>query len=55
MNPSQKQTSTPQRRQWERPEVKSVGTVGNIIEGGGGKASVAAADSGDSRKPNGQG
>jgi hypothetical protein len=50
-----KQTSTtPQRRPWEQPTLKAVGTVGEILEGGSGKASILASDSGDIHKPNGQ-
>jgi len=42
------------RRQWEKPELKSVGTVGLVLQGGSGKMSVGA-DPGDTLKPPGQG
>jgi isoaspartyl peptidase/L-asparaginase-like protein (Ntn-hydrolase superfamily) len=43
------------RRRWEKPELKSVGTVGAVLQGGGGKLSVISADPGDTLKPPGQG
>jgi hypothetical protein len=43
------------RRPWERPEVKAVGSVSDVLRGGGGKLSVSAADTGDVNKPKGQG
>ena len=55
MNASQMDKSLKgQRRPWVRPALQSVGTVGKILEGGTGKSSITLADSGDSRKPNGQ-
>jgi hypothetical protein len=41
------------RRQWEKPELKSVGTVGLVLQGGGGKTSIGF-DPGDTLKPPGQ-
>jgi len=43
------------RRRWEKPELKNVGTVGAVLQGGGGKLSTLAADPGDTFKPKGQG
>ena len=44
------------RRQWVSPVVKLVGTIAEVLKGGGGKLSVSADDSGDPpRKPRGQG
>lgn len=43
------------RRAWEQPTMRQVGTVPEVLEGGSGKQSVSSADSGDSRKPQGQG
>jgi hypothetical protein len=41
------------RGTWERPTLKTVGTVGEILRGGGGKLSLVADDTGDIRKPKG--
>ncbi len=41
-------------RAWERPTVAAVGTVGDVLKGGGGKDSPSPPDPGDSRKPKGQ-
>ena len=43
------------RRRWQLPELKNLGTVAEILQGGGGKLSPMAADPGDDRKPKGQG
>jgi len=42
------------RRAWQRPTIAAVGTVGDVLKGGGGKNSPSPADPGDSRKPKGQ-
>jgi hypothetical protein len=44
----------PERRPWEAPALRPVGTVAQILAGGGGKASILASDSGDTHKPYGQ-
>ena len=44
---------TRDRRPWQVPAVKAVGTIGEILQGGGGKASVTPADPGETRKPTG--
>jgi hypothetical protein len=56
MKPSDKKTPgpAPERRPWETPAARPVGTVSQILEGGGGKASILASDSGDVHKPYGQ-
>jgi hypothetical protein len=41
------------RSQWESPEIEYVGDVDEIVLGGGGKLTISAADTGDSRKPKG--
>ncbi len=41
-------------RIWERPELKEAGNVADVLQGGGGKLSPSAHDTGDSRKPSGQ-
>ena len=50
-NPEQK----PVRKSWDTPTVNRVGTVAEILRGGGGKQSVLLSDSGDDNKPKGQG
>ena len=57
MSNRQPQTKTPgqNRATWEKPVLERVGDVGAIFKGGGGKLSITLADSGDSRKPKGQG
>lgn len=42
------------RRPWEAPTLTEVGTLGEVLEGGGGKLSVPTDDMGDVRKPTGQ-
>lgn len=43
------------RAAWEKPTLERVGDVGAVFQGGGGKLSIQLADSGDNRKPKGQG
>ena len=40
---------------WTKPVAKDAGTVASILKGGGGKMSVETNDTGDIRKPKGQG
>ena len=47
--------ATPDRRRWERPHLKMVGTIGEVLQGGGGKLSTIGGDPGDNRKPSGSG
>ena len=47
-------TQARDRRPWERPELQKVGTISEVLRGGGGKASASSADSGDAGKPRGQ-
>ncbi len=42
------------RRPWQTPTVKTVGLIGDVLQGGGGKLAISAADTGDVRKPPGQ-
>ena len=42
------------RRSWTPPRVKPVGTIAEVLKGGGGKQSVVEADMGDFNKPKGQ-
>lgn len=39
------------RRPWRRPEVRSVGTIGDILKGGAGKISQPKKDTFDAGKP----
>jgi hypothetical protein len=44
-----------QTKRWEKPELRRVGDVADIVQGGGGKLSLLADDTGDApRKPKGQ-
>lgn len=43
------------KRAWVRPELRSAGNVGDVLQGGGGKLSAVSQDPGDIRKPAGQG
>jgi len=43
------------RREWTSPELKAVGTVGEILRQGGGKPSMAPGDPGEPRKVSQQG
>lgn len=40
---------------WLKPELKDAGTIAEILKGGGGKLSIETSDTGDIRKPKGQG
>ena len=44
---------TRDRRPWEPPTLKSIGTIGEVLQGGGGKNSTSPADPGEARKPQG--
>jgi hypothetical protein len=54
MSADEKQ-QTDSKRPWETPNVKAAGTLQETIRGGGGKLSPKLADTGDDRKPKGQG
>jgi hypothetical protein len=54
MEATNKQTAQ-DRRPWKIPSVKTVGTIGEVLQGGGGKLSVTLNDTGDVNKPKGQG
>jgi len=47
--------SKDQKQPWEPMELRSVGQVSEVVEGGGGKLSPTTGDSGDNRKPPGGG
>jgi hypothetical protein len=40
------------RRKWEPPLLKTVGTIAEVVQEGGGKLSIAGGDPGESRKQN---
>jgi hypothetical protein len=43
------------RRPWEAPELKVVGTLSSVLQGGGGKLTPSPNDPGEVFKPKGQG
>jgi hypothetical protein len=43
------------RRPWQSPELRSVGTLSAILQGGGGKLTPSPNDPGEVFKPKGQG
>jgi hypothetical protein len=43
------------RRPWQAPELKNVGTLSSILQGGGGKLTPSPNDPGEMFKPKGQG
>jgi hypothetical protein len=48
------QDREPNRQPWRAPTLTRVGTVGEVLQGGGGKLSVTVDDTGDApRKPKG--
>lgn len=48
--------ATTTRQPWESMQVAYLGTVADLVRGGGGKLSLPSADSGEPvRKPSGQG
>jgi hypothetical protein len=55
MEPNGRSTPNAKRRPWETPELKTVGTVGAVLQMGMGKSSFTGADPGDTLKPPGQG
>jgi hypothetical protein len=46
-------TSANKPPHWEPPSLKLVGTIGEVLQGGGGKLSTSGGDPGDLRKPSG--
>ena len=50
MDKFKKQTPA-DRRPWDPPAVKTVGTVSEVLRTGGGKVSPSPADPGEIRKP----
>ena len=50
MRDKAKTPQTPTRRAWIRPELRAAGTVGDLLQGGGGKLSPSPKDPGEERK-----
>lgn len=50
---SRNEAAEQKRRRWERPAIRTVGTIGEVLHGGGGKLSPTDNDPGDNRKPKG--
>jgi hypothetical protein len=55
MSGSEKKNAPQPVKTWEPPALKPVGTIADVLKGGGGKLSPVADDAGDLRKPKGQG
>jgi hypothetical protein len=47
--------TTSERRPWQPPAVKTVGTISQVLQGGGGKLSTTGGDPGENRKQSGGG
>jgi hypothetical protein len=45
--------ATRTRRPWAPPALKTVGTISEVLQGGGGKLSQTGGDGGESRKEKG--
>lgn len=43
------------KQPWVEMKISYVGDISEILQGGGGKLSIAGADPGDARKPSGSG
>ena len=43
------------KQPWVEPKLKAVGTVGDVLQGGGGKLSVVGGDPGEMRKQSSSG
>ena len=41
------------KRAWEPMKLTDIGSVAEVVQGGGGKLSITANDTGDVRKPSG--
>jgi hypothetical protein len=50
MREKEKTPQTPSKRPWIRPALRPAGTVGELLQGGGGKLSPSPKDSGEERK-----
>ena len=50
MRDKDKTPQTRTKRPWIRPELRAAGTVGDVLQGGGGKLSPSPKDPGEDRK-----
>jgi hypothetical protein len=50
MREKDKTPQPPTKRPWKRPALRPAGTVGDLLQGGGGKLSPSPKDSGEERK-----
>ena len=50
METTDKDTTRRDRQPWQTPTIKSVGTISELLQTGGGKPSLATADPGEPRK-----
>ena len=50
MKGSQKKDSTKNKRKWTMPQVTAVGTIGQVLQSGNGKTTVATGDPGEPQK-----
>jgi hypothetical protein len=55
MGLTDRKQNSPARRAWARPVLTFVGSVGKVLQEGGGKLTPAPNDPGESRKPKGAG
>ena len=46
---------TETKKQWDTPALKTIGHVTEVVQGGGGKLSLAGGDPGEGRKQRGGG
>lgn len=49
-SPKNEATPRPSRQSWQTPELRQVGTVGEILQGGDNKVTVVTGDPGEPRK-----
>lgn len=50
MRDTDKAPQTTTKRKWTRPALRPAGTVGDLLQGGGGKMSPSPKDPGEDRK-----
>jgi hypothetical protein len=56
MDKSQKEVDAKRdRRPWERPALKSIGTIADVVQASPGKLSISGGDPGEGLKPSGTG
>jgi hypothetical protein len=55
MNELEKPTAARDRRPWVTPNLKPIGSLEQVLQGGGGKLSTTGGDPGEHRKQSGTG